>query len=149
MNQRSTGIVVNVVALEIHPRFAPASSTGEFVVVGVATGFHHRPSTHVRAADAQHSHGVDLVMNAIGNFEDTAQLGLFPFLLVLRQLLFGQPEESCVKRLLRRRDFAAGVLLRIRFDHLGPQSEQVALQTLQLRSGNAIIGIDTAGRVKG
>ena len=59
-------VVVDVVALEVHPRPAAPHRRRDLVVVLVAARLQQRPGAHVRAADAQHDDAIDLAGQPIG-----------------------------------------------------------------------------------
>ena len=74
VEQSGHGVVVDVVALEIDPRPAALRACArQLVVVRMAAGLEQRPGAHVRAADAQHHHAIDLAGQPIGRGEDVVQ----------------------------------------------------------------------------
>ena len=146
--QCGAGIVIDVVPLEVHPRLAAPCTAPKFIVIGVTTGIHHRASTHVRTADAQHGNGINLVMDAIGDFEDAAEFGSLAVLFVRRQLFFGQPEESRIQRLFLGRDVTAVILQPVGLDHLAAERRQLVSRAVDLILSDSEVGVDAAGGVK-
>ena len=74
VQQPLRGVVVDVVPLKVHPRFAAALAPRKLVVVRVAAGLHQGPRPHVRPADAQHHHAIDRVAQPRRRRQDAAQL---------------------------------------------------------------------------
>ena len=96
----------------------------ELVVIGITASFHHRPSAHVGPADSQHDYGIDLIMNPIGDFEDSAEFRVLANTLIIRQHLPRQPKEPGIKRLFGCRDLPAVIVLAIRVHHFRAERQQ-------------------------
>jgi hypothetical protein len=73
----------------------------------MATCFQEGAGAHVRAADAEHDHAVDLARQSIGALLQPSEKACLPFPGMFVEQPLGQVVEARIERLFRGRDVAA------------------------------------------
>ena len=110
----------------------------------MAAGLEQRPGPHVRAADPQHHHPIDLLGQPIAHGGDPIQKR--PLLV---QEPLGQVEEGGIQRLHLLRQRQAALVDRQIVEHFLPRRGQTRHEPLQVGGHKARLLRQTAGRLSG
>lgn len=149
-------LVVDVVPLKVDPRPAAPLLAAQLVVIGVADGLEQGPGTHVRPADPQDHHPVDLAGQPIGRLTDLGDFAILAVLLEIVEHPFREVDEAAVQRVLFRRQVAlflgtlqdrqiVGDLLTSRLQSRGQPGQIARLKTGLTADLRSLFGEDNAG----
>ena len=140
VQQAAHRVVVDIIALEIDPRPVPAGFARKLVVIGMAAGLEQRPRPHVRPADTQNHHAIDLGGQPIAGGDDAVEQGA-----VFVQQPLGQVEESGVQRLIVFRHRSPLLEQHQIIDHQLPCGGQAGSEPAQVGLGQGGLANDGRG----